>query len=249
MTTLDEADPMRHRSFLIVSLPWLRAALVAAPLSLAAHGLQAAVVNKPLPMPSTDVSRPTNGPQTATFAGGCFWGTQAVFQHVEGVTNVVSGYAGGTRADASYAKVSTGTTGHTEAVRVTYDPAKLSYGKLLQIFFSVALDPTQKDRQGTDIGPQYRSVLFTADRDQEKAARSYIQQLDASGAFDKPIATQIDTTSVFYPAEAYHQGYLTLHPSDPYIVENDLPLVVNLQKVFPQVWRDTPIKISATADD
>ena len=225
----------------------LRSAAVMVPLALGLTGARAAVANQPLPMPSLDVAKPAAGPQTATFAGGCFWGTQAVFQHVDGVTNVVSGYAGGNKADANYKKVSTGTTGHTETVRVTFDPAKISYAKLLQVFFSVALDPTQKDRQGNDIGPQYRSVLFTTDPEQEKVARAYVAQLDATHAFDKPIATAVDTTSTFYPAEPYHQDYLMLHPTEPYIVENDLPLVQHLETVFPQVWRPTPIKTSTAA--
>ncbi len=231
---------------------WLGAATlpVAAllvPLTLGVTGAHAAVANQPLPMPSVDASKPAAGSETATFAGGCFWGTQAVFQHVDGVTNVVSGYDGGSKADANYKQVSTGKTGHTETVRVTFDPAKISYAKLLQIFFSVALDPTQKDQQGNDIGPQYRSVLFTTDPEQEKIARAYLAQLDDSHAFDKPIATQIDTTSTFYPAEAYHQDYLMLHPTEPYIVENDLPLVQHLETVFPQIWRPIPIKTSSVA--
>lgn len=226
-----------------LSHAWLVAVGVVLPL-VGAIPSQAGVANKALPLPAMDVTMPASGPQTATFAGGCFWGTQAVFQHVDGVTNAVSGYAGGSSADADYKKVSTGTTGHTETVRLIYDPAKVSYGKLLQIFFSVALDPTQTDRQGNDIGPQYRSVLFPSNPQQEKVARAYVAQLDAMHAFAKPIATQIDTASTFYPAEAYHQDYLTLHPTESYIIENDMPLVQNLQKVFPQVWRPTPIKTS-----
>lgn len=222
---------------------WLVAAGLMMPLIVGAPA-RAEVANKALPMPAVEASGQASGPATATFAGGCFWGTQAVFQHVNGVTNVVSGYAGGTKQDADYKKVSTGTTGHTETVRVTYDPAKVSYSKLLQIFFSVALDPTQKDRQGNDIGPQYRSVLFPSNAEQEKVARAYLAQLDGAHAFDKPIVTQIDNASTFYPAEDYHQDYLMLHPTEPYIVENDLPLVQNLEKVFPQVWRPTPIKTS-----
>ncbi len=236
---------MRNSMTCLYRAAWLGAAALILPLGLAGTVAHAAVANQVLPMPSIDVAKPAAGMQTATFAGGCFWGTQAVFQHVDGVANVVSGYDGGTRDDATYKKVSTGTTGHTESVRVTFDPAKVSYGKLLQIFFSVALDPTQKNRQGNDIGPQYRSVLFTSDPEQETVARAYIAQLDATSAFDKPIATQIDTTSAFYPAEDYHQDYLTLHPTEPYIVENDLPLVQHVETVFPQVWRPTPIKTSA----
>ena len=226
---------------------WRTLAGIALPLMLAASAAQAGVANHPLPMPKTDVAKPAPGLETATFAGGCFWGTQAVFQHIQGVTNVVSGYAGGTRADANYKTVSTGKTQHTETVQVTFDPTKVTYGKLLQIFFSVAFDPTQVNRQGNDIGPQYRSVLFTSDPEQEKVARAYMAELAASHSFEGPIVTQIDTQSPFYPAESYHQDYLTLHPTEPYIVENDMPLVRNLEKVFPQVWRPTPIKTSETA--
>ena len=238
---------MKRFDSIVSRAVWLSATAMALPLALGVPAAEADVANKVLPMPSADISKPATGLQTATFAGGCFWGTQAVFEHVDGVTNAVSGYAGGRKADANYKKVSTGTSRHTEAVRVTFDPAKVSYGKLLQIFFSVALDPTQKDRQGNDMGPQYRSVLFTADPEQERVARAYLAQLAAAHAFDKPIATEIDTTSPFYLAEHYHQDYLTLHPTDAYIVENDLPLVQNLQRVFPQAWRATPIKASDVA--
>ncbi len=227
-------------------LACIGAAATMLPLLIGATAALAEPANKALPMPALDLPA-ASGPQTATFAGGCFWGTQAVFQHVQGVTNVVSGYDGGTKPDADYKKVSTGTTGHTETVRISYDPAKISYGKLLQIFFSVALDPTQTGRQGNDVGPQYRSVVFTKDPAQEKVARAYIAELDAAHVFAKPIATEIDTKSTFYPAEGYHQDYLTLHPTEPYIVENDLPLVGNLEKVFPQVWRPTPIKTETVA--
>ena len=160
-----------------------------------------------LPPPALDVQG-SSGLQTAVFAGGCFWGVQGVFQHVKGVTQAVSGYAGGTVADPGYEQVSSGRTGHAESVRVTFDPSRVSYGKLLQIFFSVALDPTQVDGQGPDWGTQYRSELFVGDKEQERVARAYLAQLSAAHVFAKPIATRIDPAGPFYPAEAYHQDYL-----------------------------------------
>lgn len=216
-------------------------------LTFSAAAARAEIANKVLPMPATDISEPAAGPQTATFAGGCFWGVQAVFQHVNGVTNAVSGYAGGASTDANYKAVSAKLTNHAETVRVTFDPAKVTYGKLLQIFFSVALDPTQVDRQGADIGHHYRSVLFISDPAQEKVARAYLAQLTVAHAFDAPIVTAIDTTSTFYPAEAYHQDYLQLHPTEAYIVQNDLPLVRNLSLLFPDVWRDPAITTTKLA--
>ncbi len=217
------------------------ALLLALPLTFASVAAQAEIANKVLPMPALDSPSPGGDARTATFAGGCFWGVQAVFQHVQGVTNAVSGYAGGSPTDADYKSVSAGKTNHTETVRVTFDPSKVSYGKLLQVFFSVALDPTQVDRQGADIGRHYRSVLFVADPAQEKVARAYLAQLDAAHVFSAPIATTIDSTSTFYPAEAYHQDYLQLHPTEEYIVINDQPLVKNLEALFPDVWRATSI--------
>lgn len=225
----------------------LSALALAVPLSFGSMAAQAAIANQVLPMPAVDVSDQASAPQTVTFAGGCFWGVQAVFQHVDGVATAVSGYAGGSSADADYEKVSAGTTGHAEAVQVIYDPDTISFGKLLQIFFSVALDPTQKNQQGVDVGPHYRSVLFVNDPEHERVARAYLSQLDAAHVFDKPIATRVDTTSSFYPAENYHQDYLQLHADDPYIVANDAPLVRNLNELFPQVWRSTPIRAREVA--
>jgi peptide-methionine (S)-S-oxide reductase len=200
-----------------------------------------------LPAPAVDVSSPAPGLQTAVFAGGCFWGIQGVFEHVRGVTQAVSGYTGGHVAEPDYETVSSGTTGHAESIRVTYDPAVVSYGKLLQIFFSVALDPTQVDRQGPDRGTQYRSALFTLDPDQARVARAYIAQLGASHAFARPIATRIDPAGPFYPAEQYHQDYLELHPDAGYIAINDLPKVRNLQSLFPESWRATPVVVGKLA--
>ncbi|MDD5249808.1 MAG: peptide-methionine (S)-S-oxide reductase MsrA [Rhodocyclaceae bacterium] len=175
--------------------------------------------------------------QTAVFAGGCFWGVDAVFKHVKGVADVVSGYAGGSAATAHYDQVSRGDTGQAEAVRVRFDPAQVSYRQLLQVFFSVAHDPTQLNRQGPDVGTQYRSAIFYASAEQQAAARSYIEQLSAARTFPRPIVTQLVPLQGFYPAEAYHQNYLALHPDQPYIVFNDLPKLRQLQKQFPNLYQ------------
>ncbi|CAO4148202.1 peptide-methionine (S)-S-oxide reductase MsrA [Methylorubrum aminovorans] len=180
--------------------------------------------------------------RTATFAGGCFWGVQGVFQHVKGVKNSVSGYAGGTQASARYDAVGTGRTGHAEAVQVTYDPAVVRYDELLQIFFSVALDPTEVNRQGPDTGPQYRSALFPTDAEQARVAKAYIAQLDETKAFSKPIATKIES-GAFYPAEGYHQDYMTLHPTNSYIVANDAPKLRDLKALFPERANAQPVLV------
>ncbi len=187
---------------------------------------------------------PTTGNlQTAVFAGGCFWGVQGVFQHVQGVKNAVSGYDGGTASTAQYEAVSAGDTGHAESVSVTYDPSKVSYGKLLQIYFSVAHNPTELNRQGPDTGTQYRSAIFAQNAEQQKVAQAYIAQLDAAKACDKPIVTQIEMGKAFYPAEAYHQDFLTENPSYPYIVINDLPKVAQLKKLFPDQYNPEPVLV------
>nr|WP_315257049.1 peptide-methionine (S)-S-oxide reductase MsrA [uncultured Duganella sp.] len=183
------------------------------------------------------VDDPASGTQTAIFAGGCFWGVQGVFQHVKGVSNAVSGYAGGDARSASYEAVERGDTGHAESVRITYDPAQISYGKLLQIFFSVAHDPTQLNRQGPDSGTQYRSAIFPQTPAQQAVAEKYMVQLNASRAFRKPLATRIESGKQFYVAEAYHQNYLTLHPNDPYIVYNDLQKLTDLKRILPAQYR------------
>jgi len=192
-----------------------------------------------IPPPAADLPA-MDGPQTAVIAGGCFWGVQGVFQHVKGVTNAVSGYAGGSKENANYPASGTGTTGHAESVQVTFDPKLVSYGKLLQIYFSVAHDPTQKNRQGPDSGTQYRSTIFAQNDAQKKVADAYIAQLDAAKVFKKPIATTIETGKTFYPAEDYHQDYLTLHPYQPYIVYNDAPKIEALKKTFAENYRDQP---------
>jgi peptide-methionine (S)-S-oxide reductase len=189
--------------------------------------------------PAIEVSRVPAGPglQTIVLAGGCFWGIEAVFEHIKGVTDAVSGYAGGTKAQADYETVSTGTTGHAESVRVTFDPTKVSLEKLLQVFFSVAHDPTQLNRQGPDVGPQYRSAIFFADEEQARVAKAYIDQLTKAKVYGKPIVTQVVKLEAFYPAEEYHQNFAERNPTYPYIVYHDLPKVANLKKEFPDLYR------------
>jgi len=180
---------------------------------------------------------PTRMTETAVFAGGCFWGVDAVFKHVKGVVQVVSGYAGGKAPTAHYELVSTGETGHAESVEVTYDPSQVSYRQLLQVFFTVAHDPTELNRQGPDMGPQYRSAIFYESDEQRKAAEAYIAELSHTHLFPKPIVTQVAPLDRFYAAEAYHQNYLAQHMTQPYIVYNDLPKLDKLEKTFPALWR------------
>jgi peptide-methionine (S)-S-oxide reductase len=202
-----------------------------------------------LPPPLVDVQSSGSGSQTAVFSGGCFWGVQGVFEHVKGVTQAISGYAGGRVANPGYEQVSSGTTGHAESVSVTFDPNRVSYGTLLRIFFSVALDPTQKDRQGPDWGTQYRSELFVSGPEQERVAKAYVAQLEAAHAFSRPIATRIDPAGPFYPAEAYHQDYLERNPDAPYIAINDMPKVHALQTLFPENWQPVAVKVEKSASD
>jgi peptide-methionine (S)-S-oxide reductase len=197
-----------------------------------------------LPPPAVDTPAATSGTQTAVFAGGCFWGVQAVFQHTRGVVNAVSGYAGGKAETAKYELVGSGATGHAEAVQVSYDPKQISYGKLLQIYFSVAHDPTQLNRQGPDSGPQYRSAIFYSDANQKQVAERYIAQLDAARAFPHKIVTQLTPLTAFYAAEDYHQDYATLHPNSPYIAAFDLPKIANLKSTLPEVYREQPVLVA-----
>ena len=206
----------------------------------------AAQETRPVPMALHDIA-PTNGRQTAVFAGGCFWGVQAVFQHVAGVASVTSGYAGGSAATATYEKTETGATGHAEAVEITFDPKQVSYGKLLEIYFSVAHDPTQLGGQGPDSGPQYRSAIFPRDEKQAKVATDYIAQLDASGVFSRPIATTIEDGKTFYPAEAYHQDYVYNNPGQPYVVIYEKPKIGALHRLFPGLYRQKPVLVSDSA--
>jgi peptide-methionine (S)-S-oxide reductase len=190
-----------------------------------------------VPGPTVDaVKAPAPGQATAVVAGGCFWGIQAVFQHVKGVITATSGYSGGSANTAEYETVSTGATGHAESVKIVYDPSKVTYGELLRVFFSVAHDPTELNRQGPDSGTQYRSVIFYGNDEQKKIAEAYIAQLDQAGVFKRKIVTQVAPLKAFYPAEAYHQDYATRHPNQPYIAFNDAPKVENLKKTFPELW-------------
>ena len=197
-----------------------------------------------IPAPKLDIPKAAHAPQTAVLAGGCFWGVQGVFEHVRGVSMVVSGYSGGDKGGASYPAVSSGSTGHAESVQITFDPATVSYGELLQIFFSVAHDPTQLNRQGPDSGTQYRSAIFYADESQKKIAQAYIAQLDATRAYPRTIVTRVDALKAFYPAEEYHQDFLIRNPKHPYIVFNDLPKVENFKRLFPNAWREQPVMVS-----
>ncbi len=180
--------------------------------------------------------RQGRGQSTAVFAGGCFWGVDAVFKHVKGVTGVTSGYSGGAAKTAQYELVGTGATGHAESVQVVYDPSQITYGELLKVFFSVAHDPTELNRQGPDVGTQYRSAIFYADPDQLRVAKAYVTQLDSAKAFSQPIVTQVAPLNAFYPAEDYHQNYLAHHPENMYIVINDLPKLAALKKQFPDLY-------------
>ncbi|HEY8215071.1 MAG TPA: peptide-methionine (S)-S-oxide reductase MsrA [Methylocystis sp.] len=220
---------MRRAAFLIAVLTIL------APLH--AGAAERAVV---LPAPAYDPPTASGGEQKLVVAGGCFWGVQGVFQRVRGVSRAVSGYAGGAKETARYDKVSQGDTDHAESVEITYDPKAVSLGELLRVYFSVAHDPTQLNRQGPDEGRQYRSAIFVANAEQQKIARDYIAQLSEAKAFSAPIVTTLEPLKAFYPAEAYHQDYLVRHPAQPYIVYNDLPKVENLKSLFPSLYRERP---------
>jgi peptide-methionine (S)-S-oxide reductase len=198
-----------------------------------------------VPPPAVPASAaPANAPtEVAVLAGGCFWGVQGVFQHLKGVTRVESGYAGGDRSTAEYERVSDGDTGHAESVRIAFDPRQVSFGQLLQVYFSVAHDPTQLNRQGPDTGTQYRSEIFAQNPQQVQVAKDYIAQLEAARTFPRPIVTRVEPNKSFYAAESYHQDFLTRNPHNPYIVINDLPKVANLQRLFPELYRPTPVLV------
>ena len=206
------------------------------------HAEQAKLV----PPPVVDEAAGKESTAVAVLAGGCFWGVQGVFQHVNGVTSAVSGYAGGDEKTAKYRVVGSGSTGHAESVRITYDPRKVTYGQLLRIYFSVAHDPTELNRQGPDSGTQYRSTIFPTTPDQARIAKGYIDQLNKAKVFGEPIATTIEPDRKFYAAEDYHQDFLTLNPTYPYIVINDLPKVESLKRLFPQMYRPDPVLVTAS---
>jgi peptide-methionine (S)-S-oxide reductase len=218
-------------------------ALLLAPLLVAVIGCARAgeISKTTLPAPAIDSSA-AGGPQTAVLAGGCFWGMQGVFQHVKGVTQVWSGYSGGPKPAGGYEEVSTGTTGNAESVKIIFDPRQISYGRILQIYFSL-MDPTELNYQGPDQGTQYRSEIFTTDATQQRIAAAYVAQLNKSRAFPKPIVTQIGALRAFYPAEDYHQDYLIHHPDQPYIAVNDLPKIAALKRLYPALWREKPVMV------
>jgi len=205
-----------------------------------ARPASAAIVGTPFPIPTLDISEKDGGEKVAVFAGGCFWGVEGVFERIDGVKDVVSGYSGGSAEDASYQIVGMGTSGHAESVRITYDPSKVSYGTLLRVFFQIAHDPTQLNYQGPDHGPQYRSAIFYADEGQKETASAYIEQLGAAKLFSESIVTQLLPLEAFYPAEAYHQNFMALNPDYPYIVRFDQPKVEELERVYPDLLKNPP---------
>jgi len=227
---------MRNRSSMLPTRPLLGLALLAGLIACSAGFARSNPVA--LPDPKLDVpARADAGSQTAVFAGGCFWGVEGVFEHVKGVTSAISGYSGGTAHSANYETVSTGRTGHAESVKVVFDPSQVSYGQLLKVYFSVAHDPTQLDRQSPDVGTQYRSEIFTTNAAQQEVAKAYIAQLGAAKVFADPIVTRVEPLQHFYPAEDYHQNYLAMHPHEPYIVYNDAPKLVHLKAMFPTLYK------------
>ncbi|MGZ5132139.1 MAG: peptide-methionine (S)-S-oxide reductase MsrA [Caldimonas sp.] len=236
--------PRRLRSAVMTLAGWAGALALSAG-ALHPTGASAAESAVKIPAPAIDETANAAGVQTAVFAGGCFWGVQGVFQRVNGVIQAVSGYSGGQKATAHYELVGSGLTGHAESVKITYDPKKVSYGTLLQIYFSVAHDPTQLNRQDPDSGTQYRSAVFYADPAQKQTTERYIAQLDAAKAYRSKIVTQVVPLTEFYPAEAYHQDYLTLHPESGYIARFDLPKIANLKSLFPQQYRAEPALVTA----
>jgi peptide-methionine (S)-S-oxide reductase len=234
-------------SFQFLRMPMLLAALVLSAVVIALwqspiYGAESPVVLAP---PSVDNPKAAGAMQTAVLAGGCFWGVQGVFEHVRGVQKAVAGYAGGDKSTAQYEIVSSGATGHAESVQITFDPSQVTYGQLLQIAFSVVSDPTLLNRQGPDVGSQYRSAIFYSDDAQKRVAEAYIAQLDKSHVFSKPIVTRVEPLKGFYPAENYHQDYLVRNPRAPYIAFNDLPKIENFRRMFPELYSGQPVLVSA----
>ena len=214
--------------------------------ALSLRALPAAAESAAVPMPAVDEAAGQATSETTVLAGGCFWGVQGVFQHVKGVTRAVSGYTGGEQATAHYEMVGTGETGHAESVQITFDPRQISYGRILQIYFSVAHDPTELNRQGPDEGTQYRSTIFAANTQQAEVAKAYIAQLGQAHVFSAPVVTTIELGRSFYPAEDYHQDFLARNPDYPYIVYNDLPKIEELKRLFPALYRPDPVLVMAS---
>lgn len=241
-------DKIRIRSVRVARFAGLTAAAVLlAGVALEFVGRASAEDARVVPAPSMDEKAGSSGTETVVLAGGCFWGVQGVFQHVNGVISATSGYAGGSKDAAHYEMVSTGDTGHAESVRVVFDPHKVSYGHLLQIYFSVAHDPTELNYQGPDSGTQYRSAIFPSTPEQADVAKAYIDQLNHAKVFDANIVTRIEPARQFYAAEDYHQDFLTTHPNYPYIVINDLPKIKDLKHLFPKDYRTDPVLVTASA--
>ncbi|MGN6147377.1 MAG: peptide-methionine (S)-S-oxide reductase MsrA [Rhizomicrobium sp.] len=228
----------------------LRALLATAAVAVIAAACGAAADETPHAVPAaTTVDAPANGVQTAVLSGGCFWGLQGVFEHVKGVKQVVAGYAGGAAGTAHYEMVGTGVTGHAESVQIKYDPKQVSFADLLRVYFSVATDPTELNRQGPDTGTQYRGEIWTTTPDQARVAKAYVAQLQASRTFSQPIVTRVDAYKGFYPAEGYHQDFLLKNPDYPYIVYNDLPKIENLKRMLPQLYVATPVRLAQNSHD
>jgi peptide-methionine (S)-S-oxide reductase len=203
--------------------------------------------SRAIPAPEVDEQPGEATSEVAVLAAGCFWGVQGVYQHVKGIVSAVSGYAGGEKSTAEYERVSTGTTGHAESVQIVFDPRSITYGRILQIYFSVVHDPTELNRQGPDVGPQYRSAIFPTTDAQANVARAYIAQLDQAHVFKKALVTRIESGRTFFPAEAYHQDFLTRNPTYPYIVYNDLPKIDSLERLFPDLYRKDPVLVRSRA--
>jgi peptide-methionine (S)-S-oxide reductase len=238
MTKAHSSPSFRPRSILAAIVALLAAgAMLDTGKALAQEGVQ-------IPPPTMDEAGGSSRPEVAVLAGGCFWGVQGVFQRVAGVTNAVSGYAGGDAETAQYETIGNGMTGHAESVKITFDPKKISYGRILQIYFSVAHDPTQLNRQGPDRGTQYRSAIFPLNDEQAKIANAYIAELDQAKLYHAAIVTKIEPSRRFYPAEAYHQDFLTLNPTYPYILYFDMPKIANLKRLFPKLYREDPVLVS-----
>lgn len=222
-----------------------RRSLIASGLVLLGMRASAAEPARTVPKPALDETAGAEFPAVAVLAGGCFWGVQAVYQRTRGVLNAVSGYAGGEKANAKYGVVSSGRTAHAEAVQITYDPKEITYGQILQIFFSVVHDPTQLNRQGPDVGPQYRSAIFPVNDEQARIARAYLAQLEQAEVFNVSVVTKIEQGKAFYPAEEYHQDYLVNNPRQPYIMFHDLPKLAEMKRIYPELWREQPVLVRA----
>lgn len=244
MRTIPTGPSSLRKRFSVTRLTGL--VVVALGVVAAQHVAHSAEAATKIPAPVQDEKAAATHSETAVFAGGCFWGVQGVFEHVRGVKQVASGYSGGAASTAQYETVSEGDTGHAESVQITYDPTQITYGRLLQMFFSVAHNPTELNYQGPDHGTQYRSAIFPVNATQRGIAQSYIAQLDNAHVFSAPVVTHVENFKGFYPAESYHQNFLALHPDYPYIAVNDLPKVADLKRMFPDIYRNDPVLLATS---